>query len=127
MENMVNKYGELFTEQLEIEASYKKFAEELLRDVYEESKVEGQAADTALGKRLMNHQFDTVYDNVKVFVETTLQPKPGVKPAYIGILQQLAEIYEGKERDLYTLLTMGTFSVLLNSVFRKEARQRMFP
>lgn len=122
MENMVNKYGELFTEQLEIEASYKQFAEELLKNAYEESKLEGQAAETALGKRLMNHQFDTVFENVKVFVETTLQPKPGVKPAYIGILQQLADIYEGKERDLYTLLTMATFSVLLNSVFRKETR-----
>lgn len=120
--SMVEKHGALFYEQLELEARYKRIAMDSMRNMLSDKKANGAASEVSIGKGLINHQFETVYNNVKTFVDYTLAPKPGVKPAYLGILKDLLELYGDKLDDLYTLLTFLPFSTIINGVFKGETR-----
>lgn len=120
--NLENLYGDLFFEQLEIESSYKQLAEEILTKSYEDHKAEGKAIETALGGRILEHQFESIYNNINEFIDSMVTPRPGVKPIYFHIINQLEDIYEDRRKDLVTMLTLASFSVLLNGVFQKECR-----
>lgn len=116
------KYGKLFWEQLELESEYKSTAEKLLADSYEKHKNQGTVVETNLGKRIMDYEFDKVFTAIDDFVTTTVAPKRGVKPSYSLIVSQLNDIYGDKRKDLVVMLTLSTFSTLLNGVFREESR-----
>lgn len=116
-------YGDLYEEQLRIERTWKEYAEErkgafLLFQVWQ-----GKAANTSIGKGLIDYRWQTVLENVKVFVEHTLTSKRGVKPGYYPLLQQMGEIYTEEKRDkLYVLLAFTAFSSLINQMFVREFR-----
>lgn len=120
-DNLEKMYGSLFADELDLEAEYKQMAEDLLRQSYEEHKITGKAIDTALGKHIMEHQFNTIYANINAFVNQQVTPRPGVKPVYQSIVQQLTNIYPNR-RNLITMLILATFPILLNSVFIRECR-----
>lgn len=115
-------YGELVDTQLAIEARYKTEAEERLQLSMEKSNLRGQAGESSLGKKYIDYKLDDVLFNVQKMIEDTMGKKAGVKPKHHGIIKQLTEIYQGKERDLYGLLSLVTFGTMFNGVFRKEFR-----
>ena len=73
----------LYFEELELEARYKTFGEQKLRQAYDKAKAEGQVGTTTLGQKYIAHQYRKDFEAVKLFVENALAPKRGVKPAYV--------------------------------------------
>lgn len=110
-------YGELVDIQLDIESRYKNKAETRMLESMERIKTAGQASESSLGKKYIDHKLDDVLFNMKTLVEDTVTPKRGVKPKYHHIIMQLTEIYKGNERELYGLLGLVPFSALINGVF----------
>ena len=110
----------LYLEELELEARYKTFGEQKLRQVYDKAKAEGQAGTTTLGQKFIAHQYSNVFEAVKVFVENALAPRRGVKPAYVGILMEMSEIYKEEIDQLYSLLAFSTLSILLDNMMRRK-------
>ena len=110
----------LYFEELELEARYKTFGEQKLRQVYDKAKAEGQVGTTTLGQKFIAHQYSAVFEAVKVFVEGALAPKRGVKPAYVGILLEMSELYRDEKDQLYSLLTFSPFSILMNNLMKRK-------
>lgn len=110
----------LYFEELELEARYKTFGEQKLRQVYDKAKAEGQVGTTTLGQKFIAHQYSAVFEAVKVFVEGALAPKRGVKPAYVGILLEMSELYKDEKDQLYSLLTFSPFSILMNNLMKRK-------
>lgn len=46
----------LYFEELELEARYKTFGEQKLRQAYDKAKAEGQVGTTTLGQKFIAHQ-----------------------------------------------------------------------
>lgn len=110
----------LYFEELELEARYKTFGEQKLRQVYDKAKAEGQVGTTTLGQKFIAHQYSAVFEAVKVFVEGALAPKRGVKPVYVGILLEMSELYKDEKDQLYSLLTFSPFSILMNNLMKRK-------
>lgn len=113
-------YGDLFYEQLNLEDTYKNLAQEAAKRLLEDRRANHSAATSSLGQRFISHQFDTVLDNVKAFMEYTLKPKPGVKRSYFSIVENLMRIYEGQEEQLYNIMAVLPFSVLINRTMSND-------
>ena len=73
------QYGELFIEQLELEDTFKSIAEDFLKRDIQKRKTDGNASQSSLGKRLMNHSFDILKANIQLFVDKSLSPYPNRK------------------------------------------------
>ena len=110
----------LYFEELELEARYKTFGEQKLRQMYDKAKAEGQVGTTTLGQKFIAHQYSNVFEAVKVFVENALAPKRGVKPAYVSILFEMVELYKEEKDQLYSLLTFSPFSILMNNLMKRK-------
>ena len=113
-EELKAKYGDLFDEQLFIESKEKIMAEQRTLLMYEKSEAEQQNATTQLGQHYIKVAYNNAYEAVKLFVDTKLEPKPGVKPAYTSILLDLAEIYKNDMEELYNVLALSTLSTLIS-------------
>ena len=120
MDKLLKQYGDLFTEQLEVEASYKKMAEESTRKLFDKAKEKGTLSSLSLGQKLIDRSLDSVVENIRLFIEHTAVKKAGVKPGYALIVSDLLDIYKDQEGHLYNILSFTTFSVLLDSIFSKE-------
>ena len=110
----------LYFEEIELEARYKTFGEQKLRQTYDKAKAEGQVGTTTLGQKFIAHQYSNVFEAVKLFVENTLVPKRGVKPAYVSILFEMVELYKEEKDQLYSLLTFSPFSILMNNLMKRK-------
>ena len=123
VEEYEGKYGENFVRQLELEAEYKKLAEEATLKTYED--VENQestteASSTSAGLKFLNHQWKDAYTAMSAFVEDCLKPKKGSRAAYVLLLKDIAEVYKDKQEEMISLFTLTTFSVVFNSVLKKK-------
>lgn len=54
----------LYFEELELEARYKTFGEQKLRQAYDKAKAEGQVGTTTLGQKFIAHQYSNVFEAV---------------------------------------------------------------
>lgn len=115
-----HKHHPLYFEELELEARYKTFGEQKLRQAYDKAKAEGQVGTTTLGQKFIAHQYSTVFEAVKVFVEGALAPKRGVKPAYVALLMEMSELYKDEKDQLYSLLTFSPFSIMMNNLMKRK-------
>lgn len=124
---LLERYGELYVRQLELEASYKKIAEETTQSVYKavENKMDDstEASTTTAGQRFIGTQWHAVRNGIAAFVEKALQRKGGSKAAYTLLLADIDKLYNGEDgRDkLLDVLSLTTFSNLLNNVLKKKA------
>ena len=110
----------LYFEELELEARYKTFGEQKLRQAYDKAKAEGQVGTTTLGQKFIAHQYSSVFEAVKLFVENALAPKRGVKPAYVSILFEMVELYKEEKDQMYSLLAFSALSTLMDNMMRRK-------
>ena len=110
----------LYFEELELEARYKTFGEQKLRQAYDKAKAEGQVGTTTLGQKFIAHQYSNVFEAVKLFVENALAPKRGVKPAYVSILFEMVELYKEEKDQMYSLLAFSALSTLMDNTMRRK-------
>ena len=110
----------LYFEELELEARYKTFGEQKLRQAYDKAKAEGQVGTTTLGQKFIAHQYSNVFEAIKLFVENALAPKRGVKPAYVSILFEMVELYKEEKDQMYSLLAFSALSTLMDNMMRRK-------
>lgn len=131
-DEVVNKYGELFAKELDLERSYKAKAEEAMTKVFDavqnstdEAKV---ASQTKAGQKYIAMQWNAAHTAIKAFAEGWLTPKPGIKPAYVEVLkvtdETFATYYGENGRDkMIDLFTLVTFLTILDSVLKKNSKK----
>ena len=119
-EELRTQYGTLLDEQLFLESKYKTLGMELTQAQYDKARAENTLDETRLGQKFINFRFNEAKTAVAAWVEAELEPKPGVKPSYTGILLDLSDAYKGQMEDLYNLLTLATLSVTLANFTRNR-------
>lgn len=113
-EELKDKYGDLYIEQLVKESNFRKTAQTETKNGFDKAKAEGTAATTKLGQHYIKFAYQKSFDAVKLFVEKALEPKAGAKSSYVGVLSDLYECYKNDPNELYDLLTMSTISNLIS-------------
>lgn len=111
---LMERYGKLYDEQLFNESKYKNLAEEKMKMTLEKDKAEGRIASQPLGQHFVRHIIPVLSDNIKKLFVDKLVPKRGVKPSYIGILMELHRAWNGKEDELYDICAFTSVSVMLS-------------
>ena len=117
-------YGDLFTEELELEDYYKDLARAAAEKTINKAVEESTAAVTKVGQKIVGHGFEDAYRNVETWWNDTMRPKKGSKAAYIFILRELEEIYGLKDPErgpqnrqrLLNMLTLIPLTALINSL-----------
>ena len=66
-----SRYGNLYIEQLELEAESKAEAEEHLRKALEQARLDGEAGQGKLASKLTAHTWETCRNNVHALIELT--------------------------------------------------------
>lgn len=124
MEKWIEMFGEdAVSRQLELEARYKVIGQEATRRAYEQARTEdGGVIRTNLGQKVLGHQFKAVNEGVKTFIESCLKPHRGTKPSYVLIVEDISKIYSERQEQLFDIITLTVFSVLLNGVLRKNCQ-----
>ena len=119
-----NTKDPLYFEQLEIEAHYKNLGVIAVQKTYntEMTSKHGDLSHTSLGQRFISHQFIQIKENIKNFIEEQLKPKRGVKPSYVYILKEMTELYYDDLDELYSIITLATFSTVFNTVIRTSSQ-----
>lgn len=112
----------LFSKQIELEASFKREAEDFKKRAISKQKEYGEGSTLPVGTSLINYKLQDIIERVAGFVLNTVKPRRGVKPAYTPIIYKLTQIYKGKETDLYTLMAYLTISTLLDNSLKHEYR-----
>lgn len=124
MEKWIEIFGEeLVSKQLELEARYKVIGQEATRRAYEQARTEdGGVTRTTLGQKILGHQFEDVKEGMKTFFDACLKPHRGTKPSYVLIVENIKEIYGERQEQMFGVITLTVFSVLLNGVLRKNCQ-----
>lgn len=126
IEQLIEQYGvELVTRQLQVEAKFKFIGQEATRKEYDFAKTDGNRGvmQTQLGQKFLGHEFVNVQNGIKVFFEACLKPHRGTKPAYTLIVSEINDLYTDDEKfELYGVIALSVFSILLNGVMRKECQ-----
>lgn len=111
------KYLATMEDEIKLEQEYKVMAENLLRASYEQAVQNGTAGTTKLGNRLIEEVFDDVNNNIKTLF-VWKKSKRGALPTYAPAAKTLSALYEGREEDLYMVVTMTTMNVLVSIVLQ---------
>ena len=120
IEDLKATYGaDLVDKQLEIESRYKEEAMQRLKDSMEKAKAHGRTAESSVARKYIDYKLNDIIANVKIFMEATVSPKRGVKPKYSYIANQLMDIYEGREEELYAMLSLTACTHIINASFGK--------
>lgn len=112
--NDYDKYGELYIKQLELERKYHCLGMEQLQKYYDKAAAEGTESETGLGQKFINWQYNEVLEAVSEWLQDTLKPRKGIKPAYYRTLQTLVNIYGGNVTEVSHLLAFATLSHLID-------------
>lgn len=127
---LTKKYGiELVSEEIRLEEHYKELAQKALKETIRLAKVEGQASQVSVGKKLVCHGFAEAKEGVKIWYDKVCDPKSFKRPKYYGILQDLQTIFttvtkkgesDFDEDALLDLLTFIPLSALINGIGSTE-------
>ena len=108
------KYGQLFFDQLELEASAKAEAEEHLRATLEKAKQEGEAGESGLAGKFVGYAYDTCRKNIQTLLADVVKPKKTTQGAYLVPMRELISLYDNHMEALEDMLVMLGFSTTMN-------------
>ena len=108
-------YGDLFLEELELEASAKQEAEEHLRKTLDTIKADGEAGQGHIASSLIKYTWDTCRNNIHALVQQVKENNTrGVKSSWFYLMEDLLTIYANKEDTLEDLLVLTGHSVIID-------------
>ena len=108
-------YGDLFLEELKLEASAKQEAEEHLRKTLDTLKADGEAGQGHIASSLMKYTWDTCRNNIHALVHQVKENNTrGVKSSWFYLMEDLLTIYANKEETLEDLLVLTGHSVIID-------------
>ena len=108
-------YGDLFLEELELEASAKQEAEAHLRKTLDTIKADGEAGQGHIASSLMKYTWNTCRNNIHALVQQVKENNTrGVKSSWFYLMEDLLTIYENKEDTLEDLLVLTGHSVIID-------------
>ena len=108
-------YGDLFLEELKLEASAKQEAEEHLRKTLDTIKADGEAGQGHIASSLMKYTWDTCRNNIHALVQQVKENNTrGVKSSWFYLMEDLLTIYANKEDTLEDLLVLTGHSVIID-------------
>ena len=108
-------YGDLFLEELELEASAKQEAEEHLRKTLDTIKADGEAGQGHIASSLIKYTWDTCRNNIHAMVQQVKENNTrGVKSSWFYLMEDLLTIYANKEDTLEDLLVLTGHSVIID-------------
>ena len=124
-ETNLAKYGQKFTQELELEERYRTLGMEQTQKAYDSFRTNNTQEITALqlGQKFLGHEFQAVNEAMQLFIDGCIKPKQGTKPTYVDIVSNLVSLYgyaEDNKDPLSMLLTSATFSTLLTQALKKE-------
>ena len=115
-ETLSERYGNLYVEQLELEAESKAEAEEHLRKALEQARMDGEAGQGKLASKLTAHTWETCRNNVHALIELTLHPKKTTKGKWRSLMEELLTIYAGHEDDFENVCVLAGISKAIDCV-----------
>ena len=106
-------YGDLFLEELTLEASAKQEAEEHLRKTLDTIKADGEAGQGHIASSLIKYTWNTCRNNIHALVQQVKENNTrGVKSSWFYLMEDLLTIY--KEETLEDLLVLTGHSVIID-------------
>lgn len=113
-------------DELRLEDEYRHMAMQKLKEILTEKESQGDAAHTSMGAGMINHLYSTLASNMKVWLDSQLAPKPGVKPMYYQYLKYAASQYE--EPDTFiSILCLSLLSNVINQAALQTNDERHNP
>ena len=109
-------YGELYTQELLLEAEAKQEAEEHLKEALDKAKREGEGGEGHLAGKFMKHSWETCRKNIHAILEDAKQPKKTTQGAWLLPMKDLLGIYREKEEALEDLLVLAGHSKAMDAV-----------
>ena len=109
-------YGELYTQELLLEAEAKQEAEEHLKEALDKAKREGEGGEGHLAGKFMKHSWETCRKNIHALLEDAKQPKKTTQGAWLLPMKDLLGIYREKEEALEDLLVLAGHSKAMDAV-----------
>lgn len=110
-------YGDLFLEELQLEASAKQEAEKRLKATLEKFKIEGEAGQSLIASKLTKFAWETSRNNIKALIKQVKENNTrGAKSSWFFLMEDLLAIYENREGDLENLLVLTGHSKTLDSL-----------
>ncbi len=114
----LEKYGQAYLDQLDLEKAHKEEAEAFLQRSFEKALQENDAYSTSMGRKLIDYTWESCRKNIQALMEAESKPKRGVKALYSPLLHQLATLYGDTEKgkqELENLLTLASLTEALNA------------
>ena len=90
-----------------------------MKECLTKKESQGDASHTSMGAGLINHMYSNLASNMKVWLDSQLAPKPGVKPMYYQYLKYAASQFE--EHDTFiSILCLSLLSQTINDVITMQ-------
>lgn len=116
MLNYEEMYGQLYVDQLELEATAKAEAEEHLRATLAKVRQEGEAGESKLAGKFAGFAYDTCRQNIHQLLADISKPKKTTQGNYRALFEDLLRIYANREDDLENLLVASGLSCTINNL-----------
>lgn len=100
-------------DELKLENEYRHMALEKLKAILSHKEETGNASHTAMGAGLINHLYDNLAQNMRVWLDVQLTPKRGVKPMYYQFLKYANAQYDDDETFI-SILCLSLLSNVIN-------------
>ena len=100
-------------DELKLENEYRHMAMEKLKAILSHKEETGAASHTAMGAGLINHLYDNLAQNMRVWLDVQLTPKRGVKPMYYQFLKYANAQYDDDETFI-SILCLSLLSNVIN-------------
>lgn len=117
----MSKYGDLYTQELMLEAEAKAEAEEHLKKALEQAKREGEGGQGKLAGKLVAHTWETCRNNIKALLDDARHPKKTTQGAWLTPMKDLLDVYREREEDLENLLVLSGHSKAMDAVLMSHA------
>ena len=102
-------------DELQLEGEYRHMAMDKLKETLSNKEEKGDASHTSMGSGLINHLFNNLASNMKVWLDDQLTPKRGVKPMYYQFLKHAHEQYEDEDTFI-SILCLSVLSNVINQI-----------
>lgn len=100
-------------DELKLENEYRHMAMEKLKAILSRKEETRGASHTAMGAGLINHLYDNLAQNMRVWLDVQLTPKRGVKPMYYQFLKYANAQYDDDETFI-SILCLSLLSNVIN-------------
>lgn len=113
---LFNKYGNLYTEELSLEAEAKTEAEEHLKKALDLAKRNGEGGQGKLAGKLVAHTWKSCRTNIHALIEDAKHPKKTTQGKWLDPMHDLLAIYRTREDDLENLMVLAGHSKAMDAV-----------